>query len=718
MVPNLLFVGKDPVIDSALLCDPDFDILGWFQAWYYDTYESPLYQPLPGKVATLGEALASGTEAILNAYGPFLDRRPYNGAEYARFTCLQREHCVEVVDHYLTCVVEFPNRLLENPKFDLSNAYANAVCQQFSEAPFLLHELEGELVGLLSLPETSVPPPVLMLYAMGTPACQAVPAIQHNAALPRDFRHLIPELAVVVVHINGQPARALLYSGSLSDFMSAKLTHQLKLRTFELEKALLVHLAMQGSRAKVNLGCQPRISYQPIDETQYFDIINLLNYDLILGTPFLFQHQIALGFNPTMVEVGSPTALPTEGKHVHVLESRAADLFEDALEHARQVLCNYAAPICKDASDSPLPPLRAINHTIPLKDELKECNGNCLKLTSPLPDMDGILQRISRYKYRSLIDGKDAYEQICVDPAHVNRMAMTTPDGNMVSTNKELLWGFLGSVGYLADDIATVCRPMGVLASLTDTNAIFQLDYTHQCTFDEVHCLVQAHRDHHHVPLNYAVVAPCIWLVTDRSHGGIAGVVAQGLVHLLQQQDLSGWQARWLEKISEFDFIIDRLESCVISVLVFVGMEAMALHPCRSMRIAECMSLPAQGRPPSVVATTGSMGEGPGTLSAIEDVLEGMPSSGGAVVKGRNAMGGQDVPPEIRVAPQQLVLPVLKKDELAPNSEFVSLLSASSDGMDLPACLRGKYPFFAGILEAPKHYKNFVVSDGLIFLRE
>lgn len=40
-----------------------------------------------------------------------------------------------------------------------------------------------------------------------------------------------------------------------------------------------------------------------------------------------------------------------------------------------------------------------------------------------------------------------------------------------VPTNKELLRGFLGSVGYLADDIATVRIPMGILTSLTGSDS-------------------------------------------------------------------------------------------------------------------------------------------------------------------------------------------------------------------------------------------------------
>ena len=259
-----------------------------------------------------------------------------------------------------------------------------------------------------------------------------------------------------------------------------------------------MHLAVRGSRAKINFGCRATLEYQLIKENRYFDVINLLNYDIILGTPFLFQHRVSFGFNPTAVAIGSASTLPIEGKQVRVLQSHTAEVLEDRLETARRQLREYAEPICKEASDSPLPPLRAINHRIPLIDEskvyswrpskcpdahraswvekrdaylksgwwrmtnarntspmllltkpgtgvkgipprlrvicdLRERNANTHKVTSPLPDMEGILRRISRRPYRSLIDGKDAYEQIRIEPEHIERTAMTTPDGNMVS---------------------------------------------------------------------------------------------------------------------------------------------------------------------------------------------------------------------------------------------------------------------------------------------
>lgn len=43
-----------------------------------------------------------------------------------------------------------------------------------------------------------------------------------------------------------------------------------------------------------------------------------------------------------------------------------------------------------------------------------------------MPDMEGILRRVARKPYRSIIDGADTYEQIRVIPEHVERTAVTT----------------------------------------------------------------------------------------------------------------------------------------------------------------------------------------------------------------------------------------------------------------------------------------------------
>ena len=60
--------------------------------------------------------------------------------------------------------------------------------------------------------------------------------------------------------------------------------------------------------------------------------------------------------------------------------------------------------------------------------DLRERNQNTRKLTSPLPDMEGMLRRTASKPFRTALDLKNAYEQIRIIPEHVERSAVTTPD--------------------------------------------------------------------------------------------------------------------------------------------------------------------------------------------------------------------------------------------------------------------------------------------------
>lgn len=139
----------------------------------------------------------------------------------------------------------------------------------------------------------------------------------------------------------------------------------------------------------------------------------------------------------------------------------------------------------------------------------------------------------------------------------------------------------------------------------------FRWEYTHQRAFEDIkHCIAQF-SEHRRKPLEYGKDAPQIWIATDGCVSGVAGAVLQGddwrkarvaafysaklsapqqnyatheiemlagletmmrhreilqgvrfkwltdhrgLIHLLNQKGLTGRQARWMEKMSEFDF--------------------------------------------------------------------------------------------------------------------------------------------------------------------
>jgi hypothetical protein len=194
-----------------------------------------------------------------------------------------------------------------------------------------------------------------------------LPALQRNAARTKDVTRRVPRPIVIAVKVNGKEARALLDSGSLGDFMSSSLADQLGLSRMRLQKPITVQLAVQGSKTQVNYASMVSFEYTHIREDRWFDVINVDGYNIILGTPFMFQHQCTLGFNESKVIIGSNESLPIKaGVNVTTLSSRAMDLLEGGLDKARQELKDYAMPLCKKAAETALPPLREVNHRIPV----------------------------------------------------------------------------------------------------------------------------------------------------------------------------------------------------------------------------------------------------------------------------------------------------------------------------------------------------------------
>lgn len=195
--------------------------------------------------------------------------------------------------------------------------------------------------------------------------------IERTAMKVKDFTRKLPKPVVAEVYINGKPAQALIDSGSLADFMSTTLADQLKLKKDVLAKPLTLQMAVQGSRSKINCSMLVDFRYQGIESKRRFDVVNLDSYDVILGTPFIYQHRVLLGLNPTQVIVGMEQPELLDGEEVATILSAAADVLEDELDKLRGQLKMEATDLCTSAEDTELPPLCAVNHTIPLIDEDK-----------------------------------------------------------------------------------------------------------------------------------------------------------------------------------------------------------------------------------------------------------------------------------------------------------------------------------------------------------
>ncbi|TFY56794.1 hypothetical protein EVJ58_g7424 [Rhodofomes roseus] len=877
-------------ITVTYICDPESDICGWCFPWLDEFLGNDLdYGEIPE--IPFGHAFAVEVQDVLSKHvtTPGKDADVWPGQ--TQFAAKQ------LGDHVkLAFVLLIPNEILDNAHLDLPNCPVSAGYQS------------NEVCAAIE--------------------CFAV----------RDY---------------ARPSSG----GCDNQQESHKSPAQLRL----IVRLCIYKMAVQGSHAKINLGCVAKLGYQNVSKARYFDVMNILNYDMILGTPFLFHHRVTIGLNLTTVVLGSATLLPIEGKRLRVLELQATWVGNDDLEQYCTQLREYTKDVSTSTMDSPLPPLHAINHTIPLIDEdkvytwqpskcpealrplwnekrqaypvtgrwrmtnarntspmllltkpgtgkngvlpkfrnvidLHQRNKNTQKIPS-LPDMEGILRRVLCRQYWSMIDSKDAYKQICIEHEHIEQMAMASPDGNMVSlvlqqgdcnavatyqllmnhiygpylgkfmdvylddiiiysdtveehlshvklvidvlqeqklylsaekqryfcneakilrrivdrdgicmdpdkvdsilnwknpTNKELLHGFLGSVGYLADDIATIRIPMGILTSLIGSDSSFKWDFTHQRAFDKIKRLVHAHRKHHRVPLDYSLMADPIWLITDSSHGGIAGVVCQGadwrrariavffsaklssaqsnyavhkiemltgveamlrhrdilqgceftwitdhkgLTHLWNQKNLSGRQARWIEKLSEFNFEIEYVPGVenvladTLSHLYSNDTPGTVRDPSEFTQHDETAPVAAQlavvniSKPVFTGLEAMAVRMRPSTGAMKANLPEkAVPAVVPAADNETTHLRQTTVSEELECTPlEETVTADNLSKELMENIGLLDHIVDEQEGVDVARKVRNHYQedaFFTDILRNPKHYKSYDVSKGLIYLKE
>jgi hypothetical protein len=322
-------------------------------------------------------------------------------------------------------------------------------------------------------------------------------SLEDNSAKVKNDDRTIPHPIILKVNVNGKECRALLDSGAFSDFISTTLVDNIGLKREPLSQAMTLQMAVQGSKSSINARTTVDFAYSTIKCHKTFDIINIANYDMILGTPFFWQHKILAGMNPTRIAIGTDDPLPMSGEDVHTVLGAVSLEREENLQEVRDTLAEEARDLCEDAATSSLPPFRAINHHIPLIDEEKvykyrpskcprplepmwreksgeylrtgrwrmatgsnpipilliqkprkspddpiklracfdkrEQNANTRKMASPLPDQTEVLERIASHKYRSVIDGRDAYEQIRVAEKDVWKTLFNSPSGTMES---------------------------------------------------------------------------------------------------------------------------------------------------------------------------------------------------------------------------------------------------------------------------------------------
>jgi hypothetical protein len=117
----------------------------------------------------------------------------------------------------------------------------------------------------------------------------------------------------VSVPVNGLNARVLLDGGSNTNMVSPEFATVAKIAAIELQEQMTLQLAVTGSRSKINYGAWATVEFGPISPQVYFDIANVDGYDVILGTPFMWEHGISPIFqdNGWVMKNGQRLDLPS-----------------------------------------------------------------------------------------------------------------------------------------------------------------------------------------------------------------------------------------------------------------------------------------------------------------------------------------------------------------------------------------------------------------------
>ena len=102
--------------------------------------------------------------------------------------------------------------------------------------------------------------------------------------------------SVLWVTVGGTKVHCLIDSGCEGIMISPNFIRAAKIEPFPLDKPIGIQLVVTGSKSVINYGANATIKYEGRESKEYFDIINIDYYDVILGMPFLRKHEVIIDF--------------------------------------------------------------------------------------------------------------------------------------------------------------------------------------------------------------------------------------------------------------------------------------------------------------------------------------------------------------------------------------------------------------------------------------
>lgn len=109
------------------------------------------------------------------------------------------------------------------------------------------------------------------------------------------------------ISVNNVVALALFDSGCTTDSITPELAYLSRADRIDLAEPVGLQLGTKGSKTRINYGAQAELRVGSVKTTQYFDVVDIDKYDIILGTTFCRKHGVVLDFGSNTVKINGKT---------------------------------------------------------------------------------------------------------------------------------------------------------------------------------------------------------------------------------------------------------------------------------------------------------------------------------------------------------------------------------------------------------------------------
>jgi hypothetical protein len=127
--------------------------------------------------------------------------------------------------------------------------------------------------------------------AAGQPAKQTTTVVR-KSSLKRPASQIRPLVAKMT--INGLDAVVMFDTGSTSDAVSPEFAWVANMKIHSLDVPMGIHLVCKRSKSKIVFGTSGPVRYSSIVGTHYFDVVNIDQFDAIIGMGFMRKFGITL----------------------------------------------------------------------------------------------------------------------------------------------------------------------------------------------------------------------------------------------------------------------------------------------------------------------------------------------------------------------------------------------------------------------------------------